>query len=161
MNYLIQYCSGNAKKLIADCVINPDLEKGYQKALELLYQQFGKPYDVAKSYLETLTNTSAIKADGKSLSEFANEMTRCEITLSQLGYTGEINNIGTLRTIVNRLPFHLKKKWTDIATDIINRTGAEVTFKDLVEFVQESAEAANNTWGESLNSARSTKPRNK
>ena len=123
MNYLIQLCSGKAKKVISDCVINEDLQKGYDNALELLYEQFDKPYTVAKSYVEALKSTSMVKAESKSLNEFPNDMSRCEITLLQLGYTDDINNIETMKCIVNRLPYYLRAKWTDIAHEIemVNR----------------------------------------
>ena len=56
LKYLLQFCTGNAK-VISDCVINEDLQKGCDKALELLYEQFGKPCTVAKSYVELLRST--------------------------------------------------------------------------------------------------------
>ena len=132
LNYLRQYCTGTAKEVIADCVINPNKQKGYDTALELLEQQFGKPYDVARSYIESLKGTSYIKMDAKSLTKFANDMSRCEMTLSQLGYTAEINSTSTMKSIVNRFPFHMNTKWTEYATGIIKRTKKEATFKDLV-----------------------------
>ena len=72
-----------------------------------------------------------VKADSKSLNEFANEMSGCDMTLSQLGYTDDINNIETMKCTANRLPHYLRVKWTDKANDIIDRTGKEVKFKDL------------------------------
>ena len=47
-------------------------------------------------------------------------------------------------------PFHMNTKWTEYATEIINRTGEEATFKDLVAFVQQQAETASNIWGVNL-----------
>ena len=74
------------------------------------------------------------------------------MTLSQLGYTAEINSTSTMKSIVNRFPFHMNTKWTEYATGIIKRTKKEATFKDLVTFVQQRAETASNTWGENLQS---------
>ena len=79
-------------------------------------------------------------------------MSRCEMTLSQLGYTAEINSTATMKSIVNRFPFHMNTKWTEYATGIIKRTKKEATFKDLVTFVQQQAETASNTWSENLQS---------
>ena len=83
-----------------------------------------------------------VKADSKSLNEFANEMSGCDMTLSQLGYTDDINNIETMKCIANRLPHYLRVKWTDKANDIIDRTGKEVKFKDLVDLVRKRASSS-------------------
>ena len=80
-----------------------------------------------------------IRMDAKSLTKFANDMSRCEMTLSHLGYTAEIINTATMKSIFNRFRFHMNTKWTEYATGIIKRA-KEATFKHLVTFVQQRVE---------------------
>ena len=61
--------------MIYDCVINKDLQKGYDKALERLYAQFGSRTQLQNRMLKRL-GEPILKADSKSLDEFANEMAR-------------------------------------------------------------------------------------
>ena len=42
-------------------------------------------------------------------------MQKCEITLSQLGFSSDVDNSENLRRIVKRLPMHLRTKWVDVA----------------------------------------------
>ena len=48
---LVQYCTGKANKAIANRVIL-DALLGYSRILELLKEQFGKLYDIARAYRE-------------------------------------------------------------------------------------------------------------
>ena len=86
LNYLIQYCTGTAKEVIADCVINPNKQKGYDTALELLEQQFGKPYDVARSYIESLTRV--LHQDGR---EVTYQVRQRHVTLRDDSFTAGLH----------------------------------------------------------------------
>ena len=146
LNYLIQYCEGEAKELIEDCVLLGD--RGYERAMTLLSDRYGRSYQVAQSYVKMLTTGNPIKAnDVKSLMRLSLEMSRAEITLSELGFTAEIDNSENLKKIVARLPSYLKSKWVEKAYRI-NEQGRSVSFKDLSEFVLERANIENSMYGQ-------------
>ena len=48
LNLLIQYTSGEARSVIEDCVLLKP-EDGYERAKQLLKENFGKPYDIART----------------------------------------------------------------------------------------------------------------
>ena len=149
LTYLIQYCEGKAKDAIKNCVVGGDYDKGYQRACQLLKERFGKPYDIARAFTDTLKCGPPIKGDAKSLVQLASDMSDCETVLEPLQYLREVSNLDVLKGIVNRLPFHIKTKWTEHATRLL-RANTQVTFSHLAAFVRERAEIASNEWGENL-----------
>ena len=156
LNYLIQYCKGDARNSIEECVLlNP--QQGFKKALSILYDYYGRPSLVAESYICKIVKGPQLKSDDiDGLVELSKDMTRCEITLSQMGYVSELNNSINLRKIVQRLPGFLRAKWVDKA-DIIMESGREPTFLDLTEFVRLKARANRSIYGLDLaNKGRST-----
>ena len=62
LSYLIQYCTGEAKRSIDDCVVLPP-EDGYQRAKKILLTRYGKPHLVARSHIERIVNGPPIKAN--------------------------------------------------------------------------------------------------
>ena len=81
LNYLIQYCNGEAKSCIEDCVLLEPSE-GYTRAKSILYSRYGGPHIVARSYIDKLVYGTQIKAfDIDGLSRLALEIQKCEITL--------------------------------------------------------------------------------
>ena len=149
LSYLIQYCTGEAKRSIDDCVVLPP-EDGYQRAKKILLTRYGKPHLVARSHIERIVNGPPIKAnDTKALMELSLDMEKCDITISQIGFESDINNSENLRKIVKRLPMHLRSKWTESACKIIE-TGYEPKYKDLLKFVQGRANVANTMYGQDL-----------
>ncbi|CAC5402358.1 unnamed protein product [Mytilus coruscus] len=129
LSYLIQYCRGEAKCCIEDCVLL-DSDEGYKRARAILYSRYGRPYVIARSFIEKLVYCAQIKAsDIEGLSKLALEMQKCEITLSQLGFNSDIDNSENLRCIVKRLPMHMRTRWVDIAHSI-SESGREPRFSD-------------------------------
>ena len=110
LSYLIQYCNGEAKSSIEDCVLLEPSD-GYKRARSILYSRYGRPHVVARSYIDKLVNGPQLKAsDINGLSRLALEMQKCEITLSQLGFSSDVDNSENLRRIVKRLPMHLRSR---------------------------------------------------
>ena len=74
LSYLIQYCNGDAKSSIEDCVL-PEPSDGYKRARSILYSRYGRPHVVARSYVDKLVNGPQLKAsDIDGLSRLALEM---------------------------------------------------------------------------------------
>ena len=150
LNYLIQYCGGEAKEAIADCaILEPEL--GYVKAREILQALYGQPHVISRTYIDELVKGPPIRPnDSKGLSQLGLLMQRCQITLALLGYGADMDNSENLLRIVRRLPMHVRARWADIADSIIE-SGREPGFVHLTEFVQNRARVANNVYGKDLN----------
>ena len=146
LSYLIQYCEGEAKACIEDCVLL-DADKGYKRAREILQSRYGRPHVIARTYIDRLLNGPQIKAsDVDKLSGLALDMQRCQMTLSQLGFESDVDNTENLRRIARRLPMHLRSKWADVA-HFICESGREPRFSDLAEFVDKRSQVASSVYG--------------
>ena len=146
LNYLIQYCNGEAKELIEDCVNLRD--QGYERAVKLLSERYGKSYQVVQAYVHMLTTGPIVRNnDVKALMRLSSDMSRAEMTLSEMGFAAEIDNSENMKKIVARLPSYMKSKWVEKAYRI-NETGRSVKFKDLYEFVLERAMIENSLYGQ-------------
>ena len=151
LTFLLQYCSGAARNAIKSCV-SMDPLLGYQTAKALLEDRFGNPFKVATAYLNEVTNGPPVRPhDSKALLAFADKLRDCTNGLESIGYLEEINSADNLRRIVNRLPFHLKMKWLEVA-DSIQQSGQRPKIHDISRFVTTKARVANNpVFGASLN----------
>ena len=112
------------------------------KALKLLQQRFGQPHIVAKACVDALVDGPNISNnDGQGLREFAGRSrTVCE-TLRSMNALSEMN-MSNLAKMSGKLPVALQFKWRDETLSIRESKGFP-TLKDLVEFIERRAEAAN------------------
>ena len=141
--YLLQYTSGVAKDTIKCCLVM-DSSLGYRKARELLEERFGHPFTIASKYVTKLTQGLPLKpSDRAGLLAFADRLKDCEHTLESIGYLEEINSADNLRRIVQRLPFHLRTKFVELA-DQIQQSGQRPNITHIAQFVKVKARAANN-----------------
>ena len=143
LTYLLQFCIGDAKKVIKSCVsMVPSI--GYQAARKLLRERFGHPYMIATAVIKKATDGAPLKpSDHKGLLAFADELQDCENILHSIGYLDEINSSDNLKRVVERLPFHLRTKWLDRA-DAIYEAGERLRLHHICKFVKDKARAANN-----------------
>ena len=81
LHYLIQYCRGEARALIEFCaVLEP--HAGYQKAREILFENFGQPHIIARSYVNQLAKGPALKSgDAAALVRLAHQLEECSTVL--------------------------------------------------------------------------------
>lgn len=143
LTYLLQYTTGEAKKTIKCCTVM-DSSKGYQAARKLLKERFGHPFTIAAKHVSKLTEGPPIKSSDRSgLLAFADQLKDCEHTLESIGYLDEINSADNLRRIVQRLPFHLRTKFVEVA-DSIQQSGKRPSIRHISAFVETKARAANN-----------------
>ena len=73
----------------------------------------------------------------------ADRLKGCEHTLQSIGYLEEINSADNLRRMVQRLPFHLRTKFVELAGQI-QQAGQRTNISHIAEFVKVKARAANN-----------------
>ena len=142
MYYLVQYTTGEVRELVKSCLTMSE-DVGYQKARDLLKKRYGQSYRIASAFVEKLVKGSAIKAeDGEALRRFSILLTSCKNTLQDIGYLNKVENPDNMKAIVGRLPFGLRQKWRDVADNITENLGREITIGDLSNFVTSKARAA-------------------
>ena len=147
LSYLIQYCTGEARRSIEDCVLLEPTE-GYLRAKQILQDNFGKPHIITRTYIERLVNGPRLASgDSKGLVNLAREMEKCEITLSKMGFNSDINNTYNLRRIVSRLPVHIQGKWADKADMLLQEEKRVPDFSDLSKFIKKRARVASSVYG--------------
>ena len=149
LNYLIQFCKGEARAAIEDCVmLDPD--EGFDRAKTILKSLYGTSHLISRTYIDELVNGPAIRAnDTKGLQNLALDMEKCQMTLTKVGFYSDIDNSVYLRTIVRRMPMDLRNKWAEKASSIIE-SGREPSFEDLLRFVCTRAKIANTVYGYDL-----------
>ena len=99
---MVQYFKHEAKRLIKYCLmLNPD--EGYEKALKLLKDNYGRPSIIARSYCDKLSKSSPIKSDNaKALRNLVQLLEESVITSSSLDYPAKLDNFNTIVVIVKR-----------------------------------------------------------
>jgi hypothetical protein len=60
LTFLIQHCTGDARRCIEDCVLLPS-DVAYDEAKRMLKEQFGRPWMVADEFLQKLTEGPSIR----------------------------------------------------------------------------------------------------
>ena len=144
--YLLHYCRGEAKEAIEHCVFLPG-KAGYQRAMDILRTQFGRPHDIAQSFMnELLVGGPIAPGDVDALRRLIRKMVNCDLALKQMHYTADLNCSTNLKRIVERLPRHLQQRWAEAADDIL-RSGSEPEFDHLVSFLDRSVSIASNCYG--------------
>ncbi|GAA57118.1 protein disulfide-isomerase, partial [Clonorchis sinensis] len=144
--YLLYYCRGEAKEAIEHCVFLPG-KAGYQRAMDILRTQFGRPHDIAQSFMnELLVGGPIAPGDVDALRRLIRKMVNCDLALKQMHYTADLNCSTNLKRIVERLPRHLQQRWAEAADDIL-RSGSEPEFDHLVSFLDRSVSIASNCYG--------------
>ena len=156
--YLIQFCTGKAHDAIENCVLlEPAV--GYQRAKSILYDQFGRNYIVAGAHIAKVVNRPAVRAgEGGSLWDLARDMRRCQMTLTQMGYTADLSSTDNLLKIQRLLPVYLQSKWATTAHKLME--GRVVpNFSHMTDFVEEQAKVGSNAYGQNV--GKSVKPSSK
>ena len=141
--FLNKFTTSKANEVVKGFVTlnTPD---GYEQAKKLLARRFGNPHHVAEAYKSKLRKWPKIKdEDGSMIQEFSDFLVRCKKAMATLKYMDELNSAETLITISAKLPSYSGVKWCRYARELARRTERAVSFKDLVEFVREESELAN------------------
>ena len=101
--------------------------------------------------MDRVTNGPSIKSeDGDASQKLSILLTSCKNTLKDIGYLSKIENPESLRKIINRLPFAMRRKWRDVADNISEKKDREITI-DITNFVAKAARAASHPIFGSLN----------
>ena len=122
---LLAQCVGRAKDAIKSCV-NLPVGQRYSEAWKTLSKNFGQPYMVADAHMKRLGDYNLRRVDAPGLMEFARRLEDTKRVLTSMGplYVSRLNNEDTILMLMKKLPDEgLKRKWTDIAGDLICSKG--------------------------------------
>ena len=91
LNRLLQYCKGEALKVIRCCAVKP-APIGYAKARSLLKERFGNDYKISEVWIKKVTEGPFIKSgDRYALQEIADDLTSCKETLEAMDKNKRLN----------------------------------------------------------------------
>ncbi|XP_071944914.1 uncharacterized protein [Antedon mediterranea] len=147
LQYLLQLCKNKAKESIVSCPLLG--EEGYKQALEILKRQFGQPHLVLNSLMLKLTNRKEINAGNhEELWGLVSDMKKCQLTLTKMGYTNDLNSTSNLLKIQGLLPRFMQAKWANAAQSILSER--EPSFLDMLKFVESQAAVNSNMFGRNI-----------
>ena len=118
---LLAQCVGRAKDAIKSYV-NLPVGQRYSEAWKTLSKNFGQPHMVADAHKKRLRDYNLRRVDAPSLMEFVRRLQDTKRMLTSMGplYVSRLNNEDTILMLMKKLTDEgLKRKWTDIAGDLI------------------------------------------
>ncbi|KAL9956037.1 hypothetical protein ACROYT_G037456 [Oculina patagonica] len=151
---LLAQCVGKVRDAIKSCV-NLPIGQRYSEAWKTLSKNFGQPHMVADAHMKRLREYNLRRVDAASLMDFARKLEDTKRVLTSMGplYVSRLDNEDTILMLMKKLPDEgLKRKWTDVAGDLICSKG-QVDFSDFVNFIQKRADRLNNRFGQELKSS--------
>ena len=138
--YLNQFLRGTPRELISGCF--HDAINGYREAREILETEYGHPYKLAMVCVNQISGWPHVKAyDAQGLKRFACLLKKCQSAMSSTAQTHMLDHPTTLLSVVEKLPSYLQNKWREKAHAIGSLI--PVRFSDLVHFVDNAAQVAN------------------
>lgn len=139
---LLQYCTGSARKVI-QCTAVMHTDEGYKKARQLLKERFGNEYEICNAWVQKIRKTKIIRDhDRHALREFSDDLIVCNEILQALNKVEEMNQ-SILVSIITKVPVYLQNRWKREARIIKSKFQRSPNFADMVRFIQEAAEEAN------------------
>ncbi|XP_077976283.1 uncharacterized protein LOC120332657 [Styela clava] len=149
LSYLLQHCTGEARKLIQSCA-KLDPEEGYQKAIKLLEKNYGRTHEVVHSCVKKVVDGPQIKFnDHEKLKEFVRTLEDCKLTLKGINKENEMDNLQILARASNRLFPSMRMAWKRRVGKIIARD-EEPSFQDFIEFVTEEETAVHSSFSQMM-----------
>ena len=135
---LLQYCKGKARQLLQCCAVKGPSE-GYALAVRLLKERFGDEHTISQSWIDKVTERPIVN-DNAALQDLADDLRCCRETLNTMGYLNELNNRGSLLSIIEKLPYHLKTRWLKEVHRIKTIKKRTPNIDDVTKFITTAAE---------------------
>ena len=140
--FLGQYTSGKAKEVINGCLQRKS-EGSYEEAKGLLKKQFGDPFKIANAHIAKLSSWQPIKPnDGSALQNFSIALDQAKSAMKGMSHMEDLNTAHVLRQLWEKLPRHLRSKWTERNNKTKSIKGRIADFEEFSQFVREQAELA-------------------
>ena len=142
--YLSQFTSGKPNEIIKACMHMP-IGQGYTEARTRLEKRYGNPDLIVSKYISKILSFPIIKIDNvEKLDEFSLLLINCKNTISKISSSVELQHPKTMREILKKLPFSVQEKWRRKVDDILEKQNGNVTFANLVDFIETESRIANN-----------------
>ena len=140
--YLNQHLDGEPKELIEGCLLmNPD--DGYREARRILEKEYGDPFKVSRAYINKAIRWQPVKHDdAAALKKFSVFLIKCKNAMNSIDHMAVLNHAPNLQSLVSKLPTSLQNKWREKVLKM-RKANQSATFKQLAEYVEAAAEAAN------------------
>ena len=137
--YLVQFTSGEVQDLMKSCLVMSPAE-GYKEAMSLLKKRYGQGYKIASAYVDQVMQNAPIKSDdGSALQQYSVLLRCCLNTLSSMNCVNKIENPVSLKSIIDKLPYDMRKRWRSRADTISEYEDREIALEDIVMFIEREA----------------------
>lgn len=90
--------------------------------------------------------------DSDGLWSLVGAMKECQITLTKMGYTKDLDSTTNLLKVQRLLPTYMQGRWAKAAHEILKTR--EPIFKDLLSFVEKQAEVGSTMFGKQMGSSK-------
>nr|CAH8825351.1 unnamed protein product [Trichobilharzia regenti]CAH8830851.1 unnamed protein product [Trichobilharzia regenti]CAH8857272.1 unnamed protein product [Trichobilharzia regenti]CAH8869630.1 unnamed protein product [Trichobilharzia regenti]CAH8870040.1 unnamed protein product [Trichobilharzia regenti] len=135
--YLMRYCTGDAARAIQCCKFMKPKE-GYDEAMSILRQRFGRPSMIAGKLFEAVKgNGGQLQDDSQALTEFLDNLLIYKNGMISMNRMSDLNSSFILEVIARRLPTRLQRKWVKISSRMEDE-GIEPKFDDILKLVNTS-----------------------
>nr|CAH8842146.1 unnamed protein product [Trichobilharzia regenti] len=135
--YLMRYCTGDAARAIQCCKFMKPKE-GYDEAMSILRQRFGRPSMIAGKLFEAVEgNGGQLQDDSQALTEFLDNLLIYKNGMISMNRMSDLNSSFILEVIARRLPTRLQRKWVKISSRMEDE-GIEPKFDDILKLVNTS-----------------------
>ncbi|KAJ8050184.1 hypothetical protein HOLleu_03284 [Holothuria leucospilota] len=134
-NESLKLRSGRALELIQYCVLKPSA-KGFEAAVATLKERFGNSAVNVQAWIGTVISRPMVHPVKQK--DYADDLCQSFEALTALGYVNELNNQGTLRLIVEKLPKFLQNRWQR-GNYWLKMKGTVPSLEDVVKFVKASS----------------------
>ena len=147
LNYLEQFTSGRPNEIVRACLHLPP-DDGYVRARQLLDRRYGNPNRVIQSFVDKVTNWENIgRDDVEAFDEFAVVLSSCDNAVSCVpNGSAVLSNPETLKRIIQKFPAFIRDRWCRAADELMSDRKRDVTFSDLVSFVDREARIIKNPY---------------
>lgn len=157
---LLQCCEGRALKAIEACNLM-DADRGYTRALQILYERFGNLLHLKEAWLKRVTDGPNLKGNDKiGLRDLADDVRNCYETLHACNQS-DCGTPEKAMLVVKRLPFHLQNQYRKEAMKYTDRYSQYPGLGMLADFLDQAARQANDPLFSILNETNESKNQNK
>ena len=140
--FLGQYTSGKAKEVINGC-LQRKTDGSYEEAKGLLKRHFGDPFKIANAHILKLSSWQPVRPnDGVALQNFSIALDQAKSAMKGMSHMDDLNTAHVLRQLWEKLPRHLRGKWTERNNRTKIAKGRIADFEEFSQFVREQAELA-------------------
>nr|CAH8820390.1 unnamed protein product [Trichobilharzia regenti] len=148
--YLMRYCTGDAARAIQCCKFMKPKE-GYDEAMSILRQRFGRPSMIAGKLFEAVKgNGGQLQDDSQALTEFLDNLLIYKNGMISMNRVSDLNSSFILEVIARRLPTRLQRKWVKISSRMEDE-GIEPKFDDILKLVNTSVNQSMSKFASILN----------